>query len=69
MILFAGCNYYPSGGWEDYQGTFQTIEAAVEKLKGLEPIAIYSGLGWAHIVSNSEIVKRFVVDYGHWKEI
>lgn len=48
-MLFAGCNYYPYGGWEDYQGTFETVEEAVKKLMGL---------GWAHIVMGGEIVKR-----------
>ena len=73
ILLFAGENFYPSGGWEDYQGTFPTMETALEKLKDLKPIGTYSGFGWAHIVFKSEIVRRFVAhgseNSGCWKEI
>ncbi len=27
-LLFAGEDYYPSGGMQDYWGTFETIEEA-----------------------------------------
>lgn len=30
-LLFAGFEYYPSGGWGDYQGSFATLEEAVQK--------------------------------------
>lgn len=26
--VFSGENYYPCGGWSDFQGTFDTIEEA-----------------------------------------
>lgn len=29
-LLFAGEDYYPSGGMEDFRGTFNTIAEAVE---------------------------------------
>ncbi len=30
-ILFAGHNYYPGGGMNDYRGTFSTVKEAVDK--------------------------------------
>lgn len=27
-LLFAGSDYYPSGGWDDFRGSFKTIEEA-----------------------------------------
>lgn len=27
-ITFGGWNYYPDGGWEDYQGSFETLSEA-----------------------------------------
>lgn len=27
-LLFSGDNYYPGGGWEDFRGDFDTVEAA-----------------------------------------
>ena len=32
ILLFAGYNYYPSGGWSDFVDSFQTKEEALEKL-------------------------------------
>lgn len=31
FALFAGDVYYPSGGWNDFRGTFDTIEAAKDR--------------------------------------
>lgn len=28
FILFAGSNYYPSGGWSDFEGSFDDLEEA-----------------------------------------
>jgi hypothetical protein len=25
-MLFAGTNYYPGGGWQDFVGTFESLE-------------------------------------------
>lgn len=27
-LLFAGAHYYPRGGWDDFKGVFETVEAA-----------------------------------------
>lgn len=32
FILFAGDDYYPHGGWQDFRGFFDTIEECYEKL-------------------------------------
>jgi hypothetical protein len=43
-MLFMGDRYYPSGGWHDFMGFFQTVDEAIEATK---PRNIY---GWAHVV-------------------
>lgn len=45
FLLFEGDDYYPSGGWEDYTGAYETQEAA-EEAKSDHSI---NG-GWAHVV-------------------
>lgn len=30
FLLFAGDIYYPGGGWKDYRGTYDTLEAALD---------------------------------------
>lgn len=61
-ILFAGHNYYPEGGFDDFHGSFETIEAAKEWL-GLNPNKISNQYidHWCHIVDRNtwEIVGRF----------
>lgn len=41
--LFAGHNYYPCGGWDDFKGSFDTPE---------EALALYKtgNHEWGHIV-------------------
>ena len=29
-LLFSGYTYYPDGGWEDFRGSFRTLEEAKE---------------------------------------
>lgn len=47
-LLFSGSRYYPSGGWDDFDGPFDSHEAAREAVKAM-------GLGgeynWWHIVN------------------
>ncbi len=31
FLLFAGDQYYPCGGWRDFQGSFDTLEEALAK--------------------------------------
>jgi len=28
-LIFVGDNYYPEGGWKDYRGSLDTLEAAL----------------------------------------
>jgi hypothetical protein len=49
--LFAGDNYYPCGGWEDFQGFFDSLEEAQSVISFEKPVGdkccVYD---WAHIV-------------------
>ncbi len=49
FLLFAGDTYYPSGGWEDYRGSFATLESAVDAAKGWD---------WYHVVAGGVIVRE-----------
>ena len=46
-LLFAGDFYYPNGGWDDYIGSFLTIDEAKKRFKE-------DGFDWGHIVTESE---------------
>lgn len=46
FIVFAGSTYYPSGGWSDFSGTFDTRD------EGLVHVAI-TRLDWWQIVETS----------------
>ena len=45
--LFAGEWYYPLGGYRDFQGAFETLEAAAIAAAPFD---------WAHIVHDGKIV-------------
>lgn len=49
-LLFAGATYYPSGGWDDFVGSFDTTEQAKDALlaKG------FDYYDWAHIVDATD---------------
>lgn len=34
-VIFAGDNYYPLGGWDDFQGSYKELLEAVEAAAGL----------------------------------
>ena len=51
FLLFAGDNYYPEGGWRDFQGAFMSIEAAEEHFR------TYDRFDWGHIVAGVQVVK------------
>lgn len=48
-LLFAGDNYYPIGGWDDFQADFDTKEEAFDK--AAESV-IARACDWAHIVDS-----------------
>jgi hypothetical protein len=50
FLLFAGSTYYPSGGWHDYRGCFNSQEAAVAAAKA-DP-----SFDWWHVVCGISIV-------------
>jgi len=43
FLVFAGDAYYPTGGWEDFRGSFVTLEAARAFLSGYPH-------DWGHII-------------------
>lgn len=57
-LLFAGNDYYPKGGAEDFTGKFDTLEAASASHRPDE--FSYSG-GWANVLclESLKVVKRF----------
>jgi hypothetical protein len=56
FLLFAGSNYYPSGGWDDMAGQFDSITEAQDFIfsKDDEHRAKYQTtwpwVDWAHVV-------------------
>lgn len=70
-LLFTSDQYYPSGGWEDFKGGFDTIEAA----KGAVPDAeTCCGYDLGHIVDTEtqQIITAYNTDMGRepveWRE-
>jgi hypothetical protein len=53
FLLFAGDNYYPSGGWKDYRGSYASEEDAIAWLAD-------QSFDWWHLVSGGQIVR-----FGH----
>ncbi len=53
-ILFAGCNYYPDGGWDDMVKDFDSMEDAIEWASNPKnipgEILKQSREGWWHLV-------------------
>lgn len=50
-LVFYGENFYPSGGWLDFCGSFDSIEKVSEYIESRDPC-----LAWAHIVHDSRII-------------
>ena len=46
-LLFSGDNYYPSGGWYDFDESFDSLEGAREHIEKLKK---EHHPDWAHIV-------------------
>lgn len=44
ILLFAGAQYYPNGGWGDFVGAFRSLEGALEA-------AANTKCDWWHIIS------------------
>jgi hypothetical protein len=52
-LVFAGSNYYPSGGWRDYLGTFNSENEALKAIANLS----YS-VDWWQIVFNNVVIEE-----------
>lgn len=49
--LFVGSRYYPSGGWRDFVGSFDTI---VEAREAAWPRRRHETMGWYHIADTEQ---------------
>jgi hypothetical protein len=49
-LLFCGHNYYPHGGWDDFIGSYDTLEEALEDITA----------EWYHVIdgTNGQRVKE-----------
>jgi len=52
-LLFAGMNYYPGGGWNDFKGAFETIEEAVAEVTQRQEQNNTEGWDWYHVVDTT----------------
>lgn len=48
FALFAGLDFYPSGGWRDQVGTFDDLASAIAS--GMATLADVAEWRWAHVV-------------------
>ena len=55
-LLFAGDHYYPAGGWDDFAGSFDSIEMAI--VEGLDLLKQTPGADWAHVVDSETTERR-----------
>jgi len=62
-LVFAGRNYYPYGGWEDFKGIFNTIEDAQKSFEN-ESENYYNE--WAHIVKDGKIIFEGFLNWGKY---
>ena len=67
FLVFAGYDYYPRGGWEDFVGSYFTLWEAEEAAKKVMAISEEETFDkdWLHIVSleKDEIVVKANKDY------
>jgi (2Fe-2S) ferredoxin len=49
-LLFSGDHYYPSGGWKDFCGDYDSAEEAVQYLKEKCLKDYYMSGSWYHVV-------------------
>jgi hypothetical protein len=53
FLLFAGHSYYPRGGWNDFIGSFASVEDAKTHMLNSE-----ERYDWWHVVSNETITEE-----------
>lgn len=54
--LFAGSHHYACGGYNDFVGSFQTVEKAIESANAKKPDGDFVN-DWWHVVRHDEIVE------------
>lgn len=64
FLIFAGYDYYPRGGWNDFIGSFSTLQEAEEAAKNVMAVSCGETFDkdWLHIVSlemNRIVVKAY----------
>lgn len=76
VLLFAGADYYPHGGWDDHCATFDDVETAELWLhsQGHEFPNDAHYWDWAQIVDERVLVRRFnwsnpTRGAGYWVEV
>jgi hypothetical protein len=60
FLLFIGYNYYPSGGWHDYKGSFHTLDEAEAAVPD------WDDADWYHIVLDEKIVESGDIEKKSW---
>lgn len=58
FLVFSGDQYYPSGGWGDFQGGYDTLEEALASPD-------YTKADWGHIVDAESKAVNPIVRYRH----
>lgn len=53
FLLFGGETFYPSGGWNDFKGYFNSIDEAKEFI---ENEYLSETLAWSHIVFKNDVI-------------
>ena len=59
-LLFAGDDYYPAGGMDDFRGVFDSVQLAKEHQET-------NGWNWAHVAMLDETGLRVVERYEYMK--
>jgi hypothetical protein len=71
VLLFAGQRYYARGGWRDFVGEFDSVEAARRAVDDTRRDWIWNDgtfhdaweYDWAHVVVDGQIVAEWEVDH------
>ena len=65
FLLFAGDDYYPAGGAEDFQGAYESVEAAQT---AHNPDVFYYKGGWANILDLNTLSIVMTFYHGKWEQ-
>lgn len=67
FLLFVGQAYYPHGGFNDFFGSFDTLEEAVQNAQ--EPSKYGYCHDWAHIIDSEKGVVVYADEYSEYNEL